>query len=412
MKSAKSFDIPKRLVWEAYRDIKAKGGAAGVDCETIKDFEIHLKDNLYCLWNRLSSGSYFPPPVKGVQIPKKSGGVRMLGVPTVSDRIAQTVVKKVLEPILDPVFDEDSYGYRPGKSAHDAVGITRKRCWRYDWVVEFDIKGMFDHIDHELLMKALRHHCDIRWVLLYVKRWLTASIQMANGECVLRDSGTPQGGVVSPLLANLFLHYAFDVWVRRTMPSIPFCRYADDGLLHCKSEIQAKFVMDRITRRFKACGLEIHPGKFRIVYCKDDKRRENHDVICFDFLGFTFRPRRCVSESHGVHPNFLPAISRASMKAINREIRSWHIQLKNDKSLVDLANMFNAKLRGWFAYYGRFYPSAMHRIWRNVNGYLVRFVRRKYKRFAIHKRRAWKYLRQLAQKMPRLFAHWELGCLP
>lgn len=412
MKSAKPFDIPKRLVWEAYLDVKAKGGAAGVDEESIELFEVNLKDNLYRLWNRLSSGSYFPPPVKAVPIPKKSGGTRVLGVPTVSDRIAQAVVKKVLEPILDPIFDENSFGYRPGKSAHDAVSVTRQRCWRYDWVVEFDIKGLFDHIDHGLLMKALRHHCKTRWVLLYVERWLKAPLQGNNGELVPRDSGTPQGGVVSPLLANLFLHYAFDAWVRRVMPRVPFCRYADDGLLHCKSKKQAEFVMKRISGRLKECGLEIHPLKSRIVYCKDQNRLEEHEEICFDFLGFTFRPRRCVSERYGVHPNFLPAISRESMKAINREVRSWHLQLKNDKSLVDLANMFNAKLRGWFNYFGRFYPSALRRIWRNVNGYLVHWVRRKYKRFAFHKKRAREYLRCQAQRNPRLFVHWALGVLP
>jgi len=412
VKSAKPFVISKRLVWEAYRDVKAKGGAAGVDKESIELFEVRLKDNLYRLWNRMSSGSYFPPPVKAVPIPKKSGGTRVLGVPTVSDRIAQTVVKKVLEPILDPIFDEDSFGYRPGKSAHDAVAITRQRCWRYDWVVEFDIKGLFDHIDHGLLMKALRHHCKIRWVLLYVERWLKAPLQHRDGQVVSREMGTPQGGVVSPLLANLFLHYAFDCWVRRTMPRVPFCRYADDGLLHCTSIRQARYVMARIAQRFRDCGLEIHPKKSRIVYCKDVNRPEDYEDICFDFLGFTFRPRRCVSKSHGIHPNFLPAISRTSMKAIHREIRSWHIQLKNDKPLEDLSKMFNLKLRGWFSYYGRFYSSALNRIWRNVNGYLVRWVRRKYKRFASHKKRAWRYLRRLAEDNPRLFLHWELGCMP
>jgi RNA-directed DNA polymerase len=229
VKSAKPFDIPKRLVWEAYQDVKANGGAGGVDEESIERFEAHLKDNLYRIWNRMSSGSYLPPPVKAVAIPKKSGGTRVLGVPTISDRIAQRVVKKVLEPMLDPIFDENSFGYRPGKSAHDAVSVTRQRCWRYDWVVEFDIKGLFDNIDHRLLMKALRHHCKIRWVLLYVERWLTAPLQYGDGRLAPRDRGTPQGGVVSPLLANLFLHYAFDAWVRRTLPRVPFCRYADDG---------------------------------------------------------------------------------------------------------------------------------------------------------------------------------------
>ena len=412
MKSAKPFDISRHLVWEAYREVKAKGGAAGVDNESIKAFEKNLKGNLYRIWNRMSSGSYFPPPVKAVPIPKKSGGTRLLGVPTVSDRIAQTVVKKVLEPILDPVFDDNSFGYRPKRSAHDALALTRKRCWQYDWVVEFDIKGLFDHIDHELLMKALRHHCKTRWVLLYVGRWLKAPLQGKRGSLVERTEGTPQGGVISPLLANLFMHYAFDAWVRRTLPGVPFCRYADDGLLHCKSRRQAEFVMAGITRRFRECGLEINSKKSRIVYCKDTHRSETHETISFDFLGFTFRPRRCVSQRHGIHPNFLPAISRSSQKAINREIRSWHLQLKSDKSLEDLSRMFNMKLRGWHAYYGRFYPSALKRIWRNLNGYLVRWLRRKYKRLARHKRRAWKYLKRIAEQNPRLFIHWQLGYIP
>lgn len=412
MKSAKPFDIPKRLVWEAYKEVKANRGAAGIDGESIEAFEADLKDNLYKIWNRMSSGSYFPPPVKAVEIPKKGGGIRVLGVPTVADRVAQTVVKKVLEPMLDPIFDDNSFGYRPGRSAHDAISITRKRCWRYDWVVEFDIKGLFDHIDHDLLMKALRHHCKIRWVLLYVERWLKAPLMSSEGELFAREVGTPQGGVISPLLANLFLHYAFDAWVRRTMPRVALCRYADDGLLHCKSRKQAQFVMAMISRRFKECGLEINVEKSRIVYCKDANRQEACEDISFDFLGFTFRPRRCVSEKHGIHPNFLPAISRSCMKAINREIRSWHIQLKNDKSLEDLSNMFNPKIRGWYAYYGRFYPSMLCRIWRNINGYLVRWLRRKYKSLAGDKRRAWEHLRRLAEQNPRLFIHWELGYMP
>ncbi len=227
-------------------EVKSKGGAAGVDGESLELFEHNLRNNLYRIWNRLCSGSYFPPPVKAVPIPKKSGGTRVLGVPAVSDRIAQTVVKQALEPILEPVFDEDSFGYRPGNSAHDAIAITRKRCWRYDWVVEFDTRALFDNIDHELLMKALRHHCQCRWVLLYVERWLQAPLEQPGGSLQARDKGTPQGGVVSPILANLFLHYAFDAWVRRQLPGVPFCRYADDGLLHCKSQSQAEYVMSLI----------------------------------------------------------------------------------------------------------------------------------------------------------------------
>ncbi len=327
MSAAKPFSIPRQLVWRAYLAVKSKGGAAGVDNQSLEEFERDLKNNLYRIWNRMCSGSYFPPPVKAVPIPKKSGGTRILGVPTISDRIAQTVVKMMLEPTLEPVFDEDSYGYRPGRSAHDVIAVTRKRCWQFDWVVEFDIRGLFDNISHELLMKALRHHCSCRWVLLYVERWLRASMQQPDVMLTERHQGTPQGGVVSPVLANLFLHYAFDAWVRREMPRVPFCRYADDGLLHCRSRRQAEYVMKRITDRFRECGLEIHPDKSSVVYCQDRNRTEQHPRISFDFLGYTFRPRRCVDRRGNVHPNFLPAISRPSKKEINRLIRSWHLQL-------------------------------------------------------------------------------------
>ena len=412
MKVAKPFEISKKLVWQAYLEVKSNGGAAGVDKESVEAFEQNLKNNLYRLWNRLSSGSYFPPPVKAVPIRKKSGGTRILGVPTVSDRIAQTVVKLVLEPMLEPVFDEDSFGYRPGRSALDAIAVTRKRCWYYDWVVEFDIRGLFDNIRHDLLMKALRHHCDCRWILLYVERWLKAPLRQQDGSLVTRDKGTPQGAVVSPLLANLFLHYTFDAWIRREIPGIPFCRYADDGLLHCKSRLQAEYVMRRISERFRQCGLEIHPDKSSIVYCKDVNRVGDYSRISFDFLGYTFRPRRCVNPEGQVHPNFLPAISRDSMKEINRCIHGWRIQLQNDKTLLDFSRIFNPILRGWYIYYGHFYPSALGPIWNTFHRYLVRWVRRKYKRLVRHKRRAWRFLARLARTNPDLFIHWRLGVFP
>lgn len=412
MEAAKPFEISKKLVVQAYREVKAKAGAAGIDQESIEDFERNLKNNLYRIWNRMSSGSYFPPAVKGVPIPKKTGGTRLLGIPTVSDRIAQTVVKMLLEPMLEPIFDENSFGHRPNKSAHDAIAVTRKRCWEYDWVVEFDIKGLFDNIDHNLLRKALRCHCDCKWILLYVERWLKAPLQDAEGKMIQRNKGTPQGGVVSPILANLFLHYAFDAWVKREMPTMMFCRYADDGLLHCRSQRQAEYVLRRIAQRFRECGLEIHPEKSGMIYCKDKNRRGNYKRISFDFLGFTFQPRRCVNGKVMVHPNFLPAISRASRKAINQEMRSWHIQIKNDKSLLDLSKMFNSVLEGWNNYYGRFYPSAMRVIWRHFNRYLVQWVRRKYKRYAGHKRRAFQYLHRLARANQHIFVHWKVGILP
>lgn len=409
MNEAKPFNISRHLVWEAYQEVKANKGAAGVDGVSLNEFEQDLKNNLYKIWNRMSSGSYFPPPVKAVPIPKKSGGVRVLGVPTVSDRIAQMVVKRVLEPTLEPIFDPDSYGYRPNRSAHDAVAITRKRCWRYDWVVEFDIRGLFDNIRHDLLMKALRRHCTSEWVLLYVERWLKAPLQQKDGSLTPRDKGTPQGGVVSPVLANLFMHYAFDAWVRKEMPGIPFCRYADDGLLHCKSRNQAEDVMRRISERFRECGLEIHPDKSHIVYCRDVTRKEDYPRISFDFLGFTFRPRRCMNKKGQIHPNFLPAVSKASLKEMNRRIRSWKIQLKSWASLEEIAQTFNPILRGWHNYYSRFYPSALHRLWKNFQEYLARWVQRKYKRFSRRRRRARTYVNALARTNQHLFFYWKLG---
>jgi RNA-directed DNA polymerase len=291
MSATKPFVIDKWLVYEAYKAVKANAGAAGVDQQSIEDFEMDLKGNLYKIWNRMSSGSYFPPPVRAVAIPKKSGGERILGIPTVADRVAQMVVKQVIEPMIEPSFLPDSYGYRPGKSALDAVGITRERCWRYNWVLEFDIKGLFDNIDHSLLQLALKKHVECEWAMLYIERWLKAPLQLADGTRVERTRGTPQGGVVSPVLANLFLHYTFDVCMKRTFPQLLWCRYADDGLVHCRSEQEAQAIKQALQARFEQCGLELHPTKTKIVYCKDGSRKGKYPNTKFDFLGYTFRPR-------------------------------------------------------------------------------------------------------------------------
>ena len=297
MTSAKPYVIAKRAVWEAYQQVKANRGAAGIDGESIAMFEQNLSRNLYKLWNRMSSGSYFPPPVKQVEIPKAKGGTRKLGIPTVSDRIAQTVVKRIIEPILDPIFHQDSYGYRPGKSAKQAVAVTRKRCWQYRWVVEFDIKSAFDQIDHGLLMKAVRSHIKEGWILLYIERWLTAPFETTDGERVTRQRGTPQGGVVSPILMNLFMHYTFDAWMQRTNPTCPFARYADDAVVHCRNRKQAEEVMRSIALRLAECGLTMHPDKSKVVYCKDDKRTASYPHVHFTFLGFTFPPKACHHQS-------------------------------------------------------------------------------------------------------------------
>jgi len=412
MASTKPFSIAKQAVWEAYKQVKANHGAAGVDAESIEEFEGNLKDNLYRLWNRLSSGSYFPPPVKVVAIAKKDGGQRQLGVPTVADRIAQTVVTRALEPLVEPYFHEDSYGYRPGKSAHQALTVTRQRCWRYDWVVKFDIKGAFDNLSHTLIVKALRHHTDCKWILLYIERWLTAPLHHEDGRLEARTKGTAQGGVVSPVLLNLVLHYVFDRWMQHHYPQHPFERYADDGLAHCQTEAQADALKEVLVARFAECGLELHPDKTRIVYCKDDDRREEYLHTKVDFLGYTFQARRSKNRWGKYFINFSPAVSNAAAKAMRQKTRRWGLHRRSDKSLEDLSRMFNPLLRGWITYYGRFYKSAMYPTLHHVDRILVRWAMRKYKKLRRHKRRAEHWLGRIARKEPQLFAHWQLGVRP
>ncbi|MCP5276611.1 MAG: group II intron reverse transcriptase/maturase [Burkholderiales bacterium] len=409
MNPAKPFTIHKRQVWEAYKRVKVNQGGAGIDAQTLEDFAQDLGNNLYKLWNRMASGSYYPPPVKRVEIPKADGGIRPLGIPTVTDRIAQTVVKQVLEPELEKHFHPDSYGYRPGKSAHQALAITRKRCWSYQWVLEFDIKGYFDSIDHQLLMRVVSKHTQEKWVLLYIERWLKSPVQMVDGKMQARDQGTPQGGVISPLLANLYLHYTFDRWMQTNNPEIPFARFADDGVLHCRTRRQAEQLKQVLQERFAACGLELHPLKTRVVYCKNYQCTGKYPTVAFDFLGYTFRPRGAErKDGKGLFTGFLPAISNKAAKAIRQEVRSWSLQNKSSKSLYDLARMFNASIRGWIAYYGRFYRSALNPVWKHLNYKLVLWAARKFKRFRGHRRRAERWLLDVAQRQPDLFAHWRL----
>jgi len=412
MDKAKSFCISKWEVWEAYETVKANKGAAGVDDETIEDFEKDLKSNLYKIWNRMSSGTYFPPAVRTVAIPKSNGGTRYLGIPTVADRIAQTVVKRYLEPMVDPKFHPDSYGYRPNKSAIDAVGVARQRCWRYDWVLDLDIKGFFDNLDHELVMRAVRRYTDCRWVLLYIERWLKAPAVQPDGQVVPKDKGTPQGGVASPLLANVFLHLAFDEWMRQSYPEVPFERYADDILIHCRSEAEAKAMRHCIEERLKRCRLELHPEKTKIVYCKDANRRGTYPYRAFDFLGFTFRPRLAKSRAGVYFVSFIPAVSLKAAKKMHETMRGWKFHLRSDKSLEDLSHMFNPQLRGWINYYGRFYPSALYPMFRQFLRSQVKWVMRKYKRLKGHQRRATHWLGRLVRRQPALFAHWQFGVRP
>lgn len=412
MSQTKPFIISKGQVMQAYRLVKANHGSAGVDGQSIEDFETNLKTNLYKLWNRLSSGSYFPPPVKAVAIPKKTGGERILGIPTVSDRIAQMVIKLTFEPLVEPHFLADSYGYRPNKSAIDAIAVTRQRCWNYNWVLEFDIKGLFDNIPHDLLLKAVDKHTGNPWVRLYIKRWLTAPMQRANGEINARTKGTPQGGVISPILANLFLHYVFDRWLQTHYPKMPWCRYADDGLVHCHSEAEAKQMLEVLKQRFQACGLEIHPLKTSIVYCKDGSRKGRYENTEFDFLGYTFRRRLCKnSKRNSVFVNFTPAVSKISLKSMRLKIRKLRVRMATQLSIAQLAKWLNPIIQGWIGYYGRFCRSALYGMCRHVNKALVRWARRKFKPLRRHKTKAMKFMEGISKQNPRLFAHWRTGMI-
>lgn len=396
---------------QAFRLIKANAGAAGVDEQSLADFESNLKDNLYKLWNRLSSGSYFPPPVKAVPIPKKSGGERILGVPTVSDRIAQMIVKLIFEPCVEPYFLSDSYGYRPNKSALDAVGITRQRCWEYSWVLEYDIKGLFDNLDHELLMKAVRKHTDNKWVILYIERWLKTPLQLPDGSLQAKTKGVMQGGVISPVLSNLFLHYVFDVWMARNYPVIPWCRYADDAVAHCKTERQAQQLLAELKLRYEECGLELHPGKTKIVYCKDDNRKRKYPNTEFDFLGYGFCSRSVKnSKADVMFLSFTPAASKSSVKSMREKTRSRRFYRRTDLSLKDIADEFNPVLRGWIEYYGRYNCSALYPVLRHFNKTLVAWVRRKYRKYK-GRTRAAILLENIAKREPLLFAHWKIGMI-
>ena len=408
----KPFEVSKWAVWEAYRRVKANKGAAGVDEQSLTEFERDLEGNLYKLWNRLSSGSYFPPPVRAVEIPKRDGGSRVLGVPTVADRIAQTVVAGYLEPGVEPHFHPDSHGYRPGRSALDAVEVCRERCWRSDWVLDLDIRSFFDSVPHDLVLRAVAHHTELRWVLLYVERWLRAPLQREDGSPVARDRGTPQGSAISPLLANLFMHYAFDLWMAREHPGVLFERYCDDVIVHARSEREAQQLRAAISSRLAECGLELNEQKTRIVYCKDANRRGSYEHESFDFLGYTFRPRLSKSK-HGEHfVNFSPAVSADARKQMGREIRRWRLHRWSGKTLTDLARSINPIVRGWINFYGRFYRSELVRFLRRINDYLVRWAMRKYKRLRRHPARARRFLATVHRREPGLFAHWRFGVRP
>lgn len=412
MDRRKPYEISQKAVLLAFRKVKANGGAAGIDGITIEKYEQNLRNNLYKLWNRMSSGSYIPKPVLGVEIPKKNGGKRLLGVPTVEDRVAQMTARLYFEPLVEPIFCEDSYGYRPNKSALDAIHKTRERCWKTDWVVEFDIKGLFDNLDHELLMKAVTKHTDNPWVLLYIARWLKTPMIMPNGETKERTSGTPQGGVISPVIANLFMHYAFDRWMQRKYPQLSWARYADDGLVHCRTHQEAIEIMESLKQRMKECRLEIHPEKSRIIYCKDYNRKGKYETTSFDFLGYTFRPRWVRSRKGKIFLGFGPAASAKATKGLRNTIRSWKLHNRCHSELEDLATWMNPIVRGWINYYGKYQKSTLHSVMLMINRALTLWARRKYRKMKHKKRQSIKWLHNYAKWNPTLFAHWEMGYMP
>jgi RNA-directed DNA polymerase len=412
MQKAKSFTISKHLVMEAWLRIKSNGGSAGIDKQSISCFEKDLKDNLYRIWNRMSSGSYQPSAVKLVEIPKSGGGKRPLGIPTVTDRVSQMVVVQMLEPILEPIFHNDSYGYRPKRSAHNALDQARKRCWKYDWVLDMDIKGFFDNIDHDLLNKALLKHTNLKWVVLYINRWLVVPYQTEKGEKIERNKGVPQGSVIGPILANLFLHYAFDEWMARKCPEIPFERYADDTICHCRTKDEAVTMKEIIKERLAKCKLELNENKTSIVYCKDSNRKGNHEHIKFDFLGFTFRPRRAINKRGEYFLSFIPAISKKASKKIGETMRAWWKTSRTDKTMKELAETLNPYLQGWINYYGKFYKTGLYHLFKRLNLRLSIWVTKKFKRFRGHRLRAKQWLGNVCKTYPNLFAHWKFGIKP
>ena len=412
----KSQPIEKRQVWEAFTKVKSNGGASGVDKLSIREVTSQARKYLYPLWNRLASGSYYPQPVREVEIPKSDGRVRKLGIPTVLDRTAQMVIREELEALTDKHFSANSYGYRPNKSAHQAITQCRLNCMRMDWAIDLDIKSFFDEIDHGLMMKALGQFTDKKYIHLYVKRWLEAPIQKKDGTIEKRVKGTPQGGVISPLLANIFLHVVFDEWIEKHHSEVKFERYADDIIIHCQNFKQALRTLEAVKARLKQCKLQIKEGKSNIVYCKrNQKKHPPFEVkhVTFDFLGFTFRPRMVKSNKGKFLLGFTPSISRVNQRRMNQTLFKMKLHRMVHLRLPDLAAIIADKVRGWIYYYGKVRMSEMHQVFRYLNMRLGKWVRNKYRRF---RRKHWffayKWLQETAKHYPNLFVHWQYGFKP
>jgi RNA-directed DNA polymerase len=403
----KSFEISKWEVWQAYRKVAADKGAAGVGGVSLAEFESDLKGNLCKIWNRMSSGSCFPPPVKAVELPKAHGaGTRMLGIPAIGDRIAQTVVAARLETAVEPKFHPVSCGYRPRKGALDAVAKCRERCWRYDWVIDLDVQKFFGTVPWDRIIAAVEADTARPWVILYVKRWLAARIMMPGGTLAARDCGTPQGSGVSPVLADLFMDYAFGLRLARGFPGCPFERYADDAVVHCRAEAQAEAVLDALRNRMGQVGVRLHPGKTRIVYCKDGRRCGSYERTEFTFLGFAFRARGMRAGHGDVFTGFGPAAGKDAIKKMSEQVKSWRLHRLTGHAIGEIGHAINPVIRGWMQYYGRFYKSELYPLLYRINDYLVRWMRKKYRRLRPLKRaeEAWK---RLISQYPILLPHWQ-----
>ncbi len=406
----KSVPITKEMVWEAYLEVKRKGESAGVDHLSMSEYDKQRSKHLYKVWNRLASGSYFPPPVLQVEIPKKDGSIRQLGIPTISDRVAQTVIKNQIETKIEKVFHPNSYGYRPNRNAHQALGKVRENCWSYDWVIDLDIKNFFDQINHDKLLKAVDKHVSEDWIIFYIKRWLECPIQTREGKIIARTKGTPQGGVVSPLLANLYLHYTLDVWISQADPSIEFVRYADDIIIHCKTQSQAEHSLQMIKQRVEQCGLTLNPEKTKIVYCKDFKRQKEYKEVKFDFLGYTFQPRTSKSKKTGrLFLGYDCAMSIQSRSRIFENIRKMGIPRMRCDSIVGIAHHLNPKLRGWIRYFGKYRGYSLSKVFYVLRIKLVRWARYRYKRYRHNLVKAYKWLNRVREQFPTVFYHWSVG---
>jgi RNA-directed DNA polymerase len=404
----KSFPVSKRMVYDSYLKVVSKKGSAGIDGESIDMFNTNMSRNLYKIYNRMASGSYFPPPVRTVFIPKKQGGERPLGIPTVADRIAQGVVKDYLEPAMEKLFHNSSFGYRPGRSAHDALGQCHANCIRYAWVIDVDIKGFFDNISHQKLMELLEQHTQEKWVLMYVERWLKAGVQQEDGSIVARTKGTPQGGVISPLLANLYLHYAFDMWMNEINKNIPFERYADDIVIHCNTKPEAEKLLATLENRMKEYTLTLHPVKTKVVYCKNYKRNEEHEENTFTFVSYTFRPRAALSKCGSKQiMMFNAAISTAAKVSIRHSIRAVFNPRWSEQTLQGFAVVLNPKIRGWINYYGKFFKWKAVKVFEYLDKLMIKWISNKYKLTSIFK--SVSRLKIIRQEEPRMFYHWKFG---